>query len=217
MEPRAFLFFMGIVYFLPIITGIATGMVAEADFPGWLTATNIIDANPQFLALQEPTSYNTAYIMDFNKPWSLTTGVMLLVKFNIYTTLMIIPCVSMSIQISSKLISIRQAENIRRFLTGVMLQIAPTMLCYVLPLAWMLSAIMFNIWVPLNQVFSDVACLGMACQSTACISSAIFLHSGSRNYVKTAWQRLVKMHRQEGERRVRILTITEFGSTHRNP
>ncbi|CAJ0587912.1 unnamed protein product, partial [Mesorhabditis spiculigera] len=90
--------------------------------------------------------------------------------------------------------------------------IAPTMICYVLPLAWMLSAIMFNIWVPLNQVFSDVACIGMACQSTACISSAIFLNRGSRNYLKAAWQRIVK--HKVVEYRARIVTVTELGSQH---
>ncbi|CAJ0587646.1 unnamed protein product, partial [Mesorhabditis spiculigera] len=168
---------MSVVYLLPMCSGITAGIVAETQYPGGRAAKDIIKVNPQFLTLHEPTSYNTAFIMDFKKPWSLISGAMLLVKFNFHTALIIIPCVSMSVQISSKLISIRQAENIRHFLT-------------------------------------DVACIGMACQSTACISSAIFLNPGSRNYVNAAWQRIVK--RKVVEKAPRIVTITEFGSPHRD-
>ncbi|CAJ0571172.1 unnamed protein product, partial [Mesorhabditis spiculigera] len=87
-------------------------------------------------------------------------------------------------QISSKLISVHRARDIKKYLNGVMLQLAPTVVFYMLPLSWCVFTYVFDLRIALNQVINDICALVSVFQSPVCVMTAVLLNKGSREFFK---------------------------------
>ncbi|CAJ0572272.1 unnamed protein product, partial [Mesorhabditis spiculigera] len=65
-----------------------------------------------------------------------------------------------------------------------MLQLAPTVVFYMLPLSWCVFTYVFDLRIALNQVINDICALVSVLQSPVCVMTAVLLNKGSREFLK---------------------------------